>query len=370
MATLTGRAMVSYGPGFPLEMREYPVPDPEPDAVVTRITMGAICGSDVHLYKGEFSGGKAERRLPPYIPGHEFVGRVHKLGANITTDSTGRPLKEGDRVVWCCFVACGRCPACINGVVPCPNRRIHQGVTSDDFPHFKGAFADYYYVSPNQWIYKVPDNVPDESAVYTDCAASTVTYALSKVCLPLGASVVIQGAGGLGLNAVPVAKEMGAAEVIVIDKYPINLPMARTFGADHTISHEQCPTSKDRISAVMDLTHGRGVDLIMEVVASDPTVVAEGVQMAALNGTYLTVGLVGPVSTNIPLAPFIDKGVRLIGSANYAAWTMPKVLDFFSKYGEKYPFDKIISHKFPLEDLEDAFRQVIAGKVVRAGIVP
>ena len=371
MASMKGRAMVSYGPGFPLEMKEYTVPDPEPDAVVTKITMSSICGSDVHLFKGEFSGGKAKERQKPVIPGHEFVGTVHKLGSNVSTDSMGNPLKEGDRVVWCYYLPCGRCPSCINEVGSCANRHKHAGVTSDDWPHFKGAFADYYYLSPGQWIYKVPDELPDQSAVFVDCAASTVTYALSKVCLPLGGTVVIQGAGGLGLNATPVAKDMGAAKVIVVDKFPNNLPLARTFGADETICHDDFPTPESRIEKVMALTDGKGVDVVMEVVASDPSVVSEGLKMLALNGTYLSVGLVGPlVRVTIPMYPMIDRSIRLIGSSNYRAWTIPKVMDFIVRNQHKYPFDKIISHQFKLEDLNEAFAQVIDGKVVRAAIVP
>ena len=109
----------------------------------------------------------------------------------------------------------------------------------------------------------------------------------------------------------------------------------------------------------------------MEVVASDPTVVPEGLKMLAISGTYLTVGLVGPmINVNIPMWPFIDKGVRLIGSSNYKKWTIPKVLDFISRTQDKYPFDKIISHKFKLDDLEEAFKQVLSGEVVRAAIIP
>ncbi len=92
--------------------------------------------------------------------------------------------------------------------------------------------------------------------------------------------------------------------------------------------------------------------------------------MLGLGGTYLTVGLVGPFSATLPMGPFINKGIRLIGSANYDASTMPQVLEFMARTGDKYPFDKIISHKFKLEDAEKAMKQAEAGKVVRAAIVP
>ncbi|MFC1864788.1 zinc-binding dehydrogenase [Chloroflexota bacterium] len=371
MAGVKGKAMVNFGPGIPWEMKEYPVPDPEPDAIVTKITMSSLCGSDVHEYQGEFlAHGKVAEKERPRISGHEFVGKVYKLGSNVKTDTTGQPLKEGDRVVWCYYVNCGRCPACINEIATCPNRHAHAGTSSDDFPHFKGAFAEYYYVSPGQWIYKVPDTLPDEAVVYVDCAASTVAYGLDKVRFPLGGKAVIQGAGGLGLAATPMVKDMGASQVIVIDKIPERLKLTESFGADHTINSDEYPTAKARIKRVKELTGWRGVDVVVEVVASSPEVVPEGLEMLALRGTYLTIGLVGPFTTTIGMGLFIGKGIRLIGSANYKAWTIPKVMEFMARTKDKYPFDKIISHKFKLEDVEEAFRQHIAGKVVRAAIIP
>jgi threonine dehydrogenase-like Zn-dependent dehydrogenase len=107
----------------------------------------------------------------------------------------------------------------------------------------------------------------------------------------------------------------------------------------------------------------------MEVVASDPEVVPEGIEMLTLKGTYLTVGLVGPFIAKLGMMPFIDKDIRLVGSANYKVWTIPKVLDFMSRTIDRYPFDKIISHKFKLQDAEEAMKQAMLGKVVRAAIV-
>lgn len=368
--TVKGKAMVSVGMGVPWEMREYPVPDPEPDAVVTKITMSSICGSDVHMYKGDFGPMALGSKDRPRILGHEFVGKVYKLGSNIKTDFMGRPLKEGDRVVWCYYVSCGRCPSCLSDIaLPCPNRHSHVPASSDDYPHFKGAFAEYYYVSPAQWLYKVPDAVPDSAAVYVDCAASTVAYALHKATYPLGATAVILGAGGLGLSATPMAKDMGASQVIVVDKIPERLEVAKSFGADHTIDYVQYPTPEARIERVKQLTGGQGANVVLEVVASAPEVVEEGLSMLCLGGTFISSGLVGKVEVTHTMGHLIDRGIKMVGSANYKAWTMPRVLDFMARNIDKYPLDKIISDKFKLEDAEKAMKMAAEGKVVRAGIV-
>ena len=174
----------------------------------------------------------------------------------------------------------------------------------------------------------------------------------------------------MGLSASPVAKEMGASTLIVIDKIPARLELAKSFGADYTINYNEYPTAKDRIERVKQLTGGTGADLVMEVVAGDASVVLEGIEMLSLGGTYLSVGLVGPYTTTLGMGAFINKGIKLIGSTNYKIWTMPKVMEFMARTKDKYPFDKVISHKFKLADVEEAFRQQIAGKVVRAGIVP
>ena len=369
MSKVTGKAMVATGIGVPWQLREYPVPDPEPGAIVTKITLSSICGSDVHNYKGEYRKRTdvAGSKETPRILGHEFVGRVHRLGSGVTTDFAGQPLREGDRVVWCYFVPCA-CPACVHQTGPCPNR-LRLGGSADEWPHFKGAFAEYYYVNPGQWIYKVPDGLADEAVVYVDCAACTVAHGLHKVGVPLGTRVVVQGAGGLGLSATAIAREMGGAQVIVVDRLPQRLELARAFGADQTIDSNELSTPGARIERVKQLTGGRGADLVVEV-CSDPAAVPEGVDMLALGGTYLTMGLVtGDLYSSLDMEKFIHRGLRLVGSGNYTAGTMQRVLDLMERTRDRYPFEKIISHKFRLEDIGEAFAQVMAGKVARAGIV-
>jgi L-iditol 2-dehydrogenase len=109
--------------------------------------------------------------------------------------------------------------------------------------------------------------------------------------------------------------------------------------------------------------------VVLEVVSSAPEVVAEGIEMLALGGTYITTGLVGSFTANLGMMPFINRGIKLIGSGNYQAWVMPKVLDFMARTIDRYPFDKIISHKFRLQEAEEAMKQAASGKVIRAAIV-
>ena len=108
----TGRLAVFHGTGKPFEIREYPVPDPEPGAILIQIALANICGSDMHYWRGEQNYEKMGRPLP-LNTGHEHVGTVAKLGAGVTTDSAGLPLAVGDRVLYRYFFPCGRCKACL-----------------------------------------------------------------------------------------------------------------------------------------------------------------------------------------------------------------------------------------------------------------
>src|SRR5687768_6440100 len=350
MARETGRAMVWTAIDTPLEPREYALPEVEDDAMLVKITMACICGSDLHSYKGEYVGRLKPSREKPLIMGHEMTGRVYRMGRNVSTDYLGRPLKEGDRIIYSYFNPCGKCWACVTGSAPCPNKHRFRK-TSEEFPHFRGAFAEYYYLKGDQWVFKVPDELPDATVTPINCALSTVTYGMHQVRIPLDGTVLIQGAGGLGLSAAAIAKEMGGARVIMIDKLAERLELSKSFGVDHTINLNEFPTPEARLERVMQLTGGKGVDLAIEVVGR-PEVVAEGLEMLCPGGTYLTMGLVtGGLISHLDMEKVVHKGLTIVGSGNYKAWVMPKVLDLLVRTRDKYPFDKLVSHKFKLEDI-------------------
>jgi L-iditol 2-dehydrogenase len=370
MENANGRAMILTGIGVPWEMKEYPIPDVEPNAILVKITMASICGSDVHTYKGERRGRVIASKENPMIGGHEMTGRIYKMGRNVKSDSLGQPLKEGDRIVYSYFILCGKCPSCHTGAARCPDALSYRGNSSDEYPHFVGAFSEYYYLRPEQWVYKVPDVLPDESVTSVNCAISAAAYGMHKVSIPLGGQVVVQGAGGLGLSVAVMAKEMGAAQVIVVDRLPNRLERSKSFGADAVINMSEYSTPEARIEKVRRLTNGRGVDVVVEA-NGHPEVVAEGIEMLGVGGTYLTMGLVsGKLYSQIDMARITHKGLTIMGSGSYKSWTIPKVLDLMVRTKDKYPFDRLISHKFRLEDINEAFNQVMAGKVIRAGLIP
>jgi len=346
------KAAVFFGPGKPFELREVPIPEVEPDGVLIRVSLANICGSDLHFWRGD-----APLRLPDdgWLFGHEMMGRVARLGGRVKTDSLGRSLKEGDRVAYTYFYPCGRCAVCLaNEPAACP-MKIERPVGPSVFPHLHGAFADHYYLRPRGHLFLVPDALSDEMVSPVNCALSQVIYGLHKGGLRFGGSVVIQGAGGLGIQAAAVAKDMGAQTVIVVDQIAGRLELARAFGADQTINIKEVAERKDRTALVRKWTGGMGADVACDFVGF-PQVIAEGIDMLRPGGTYVEIGTISR-GAKVELEPslLVWGSKTIVGIIQYDPWVIPKALDFLVRNRARFPFDKLLSHKYPLEKINEAF---------------
>jgi L-iditol 2-dehydrogenase len=368
---MKGRAAITLEQTAGMELTEYEVPEPGPEEALIKVSLASICGSDLHMWRGEVPWFQRA----PGIQGHEMTGRVARLGANRTTDSLGRPLREGDRVAYAYFIPCGQCWACLGGTSGCPNRyRTRTTITANDPPHFLGAYAEYYLLKAGQWIFKVPDELPDELVAPVNCALSQVLYGLHQIGVWLGDTVVVQGAGGLGIYACAVAKDMGAGRVIAIDSIPERLELARQFGADELIDLKALASPEARVQRVKDLTAGVGADVCVEVVGI-AGVVQEGIEMLRVGGRYLWMGNIVPgmkaeiVPHDVTRQPKTIRGVLA-----YDRWVIPRALEWVARTKDRYPFHRLVGASFPLEQINEAFEQAewTAGKgsVARTVIVP
>jgi len=262
----TAKLAVFHGTGKPFEIREYPVPEPEPGAILIKVTLANVCGSDLHYWRGEQDYAKLGRPLP-LNTGHEHTGTVARLGPGVTTDSTGQPLAVGDRVVYRYFCPCGRCKACLRRQhKSCPVRQANWLVSCEVWPHFQGGFGQYFYLRPNHAVFKLPAQITDEMAAGINCAYTQVYAGLEIVPLRAGQTVVVQGAGGLGVYACAVAREMGASQVVVIDGIDERLALARDFGATDAVDLREHLTPESRVARVKQLTDGWGGDVVLELV--------------------------------------------------------------------------------------------------------
>lgn len=358
----TGRLAFMVEPRV-LDFSEYPVPDPEPNGLIMEINRANICGSELHIWNGRHPVKKRGGL------GHEMVGRVSDLGESKTTDSRGVTLNKGDRVVCTYFQTCEQCPRCADGQRNlCDNAYQFFGRQPEDYPHFHAAFATHYVVHPRQHVYKVPDNIPDSVAASANCALSQVMFGLDAVRLQFGETVLIQGAGGLGLNAAAVAKARGA-HVIVIDGVASRLEQAKRFGAFDVVNLTELPDPEDRVARVKELTGGRRPDVAVEVTGV-PAAFSEGLQQLRRGGRYLVMGNLSPGST-VPFDPghVTRKALTIKHVDRYDGRYLAKSLDFLARHLDTYPFMDLVDAEFTLDDLESAMEKSLAREVTRAAII-
>ncbi|HUE82647.1 MAG TPA: zinc-binding dehydrogenase [Pyrinomonadaceae bacterium] len=337
----------------PLEIRQYPLPvEIEPGAMLVKVEIAGICGTDVHLWKGQLP-------IPrPIIMGHETVGIIDRLGEGLETDWTGVPLREGDRVTWSAGMLCGSCYHCavIRQPTRCWNRRAYGiSFNCDEPPHFSGGYAEYVYLRAGTAIFKLSD-VASEAVTGAGCALVTAIHGLERMGIRWGDNVVIQGSGPVGLAALAVARSAGASTTIVIGGPAARLKLAKAFGADHTIHVEEIPDASVRLDLIMSFTKGHGADAVIECVGS-PVVVPEGFEMCRDGGKYLVLGHYGDAGgTQINPHVITRKQLTVYGSWASEPRHMAAAIEFLRKQGERFPFDQLISHRFPLDRAFEALQ--------------
>ena len=284
-----------------------------------RVLAAGVCGSDVHIWRGEVP---FPTKLPSPL-GHEMIGEVYALGAERQCDSLGRKLDVGDRVTYAYFRRCGMCAACATGSSACPNRYADRvGLSLHDAPHFLGAFGDFYYVLGDQWVFKVPSDLPSAVAAPANCAVSQALHAVDRAWIRVGDTVVIQGLGGLGLYATALAKDSGAGCVIGVDGVRDRLTMARRFGADAVLDIREVQGPEDRNAEIAGLTDGAGADAVIEM-AGVPAVVPEGLGYLRPGGRYVLVGNITAGAT-VEIAPqmIVRSAREVVGVVTYPQWAV------------------------------------------------
>jgi len=229
----TARAAVLTEFSAPLEIRELPVPEPEPRALVVKVRAASICGTDVHFWHGH---GNSSWRLPVVL-GHEIVGEIAAIGEGAEVDSLGRPLAAGDRVIWT-HGPCGHCYNCtmLHHEEWCSNLRMGMSQPVEEAPHLAGGFAEYSYVWPSSGRVRVPETVEDGWAAAASCALRTVISAFKGLGeLDDRHTVVIQGAGPLGLFATALASLRRPRRLVVVGAPADRLQLALDWGADEVV---------------------------------------------------------------------------------------------------------------------------------------
>jgi putative phosphonate catabolism associated alcohol dehydrogenase len=360
-----GRAAVMYAPGEPLRLMRFPVPEPAPGCLLVRVRCCTICKSDLHTWAGRRSGPT------PVILGHEIVGRIAALGDGVTHDSADRPVGVGDRVTWTIADSCGKCFYCREKGLPmkCRALRKYGHDSCDEPPHFRGGFAEYCYVTPGTCVIKVPDSLDDATVAPANCALATVVAGWEAAGLAAGEHVLVQGAGGLGCYAAAVAHHAGCRSVVVTDTDDARLERVRRYGATHTINVRGLPD--DEIArGVRDLTGGFGADCALEV-AGAPEAIPQGLACLRKGGRYVEIGCSFPDAVfSLDASLLLWNRLQLIGVHNYDTRHLQRAVDFLEQTCDRYPFDALVSHRFPLEQINEAMALAESGTGLRVAVTP
>lgn len=378
------RAAVLIEPGK-IVTRTFPYPQVSKDTIVAKIRLAGICGTDMHLFKGN---DKSLRY--PIILGHENLAEVVEIGdeAAVNIEVNGQRLAVGDRIVFYPGHACGQCWYCRNLAAErygclCPNGETYGlTMTCDAPPHLFGGFAEHVLLLPWTPVYKVPDNMPDEVAVLTDIFASAAgvlkamgpSPVLKEGFGPTGI-VAIQGAGPIGLAAAVTAKMCGAYRVILIGGPAHRLDIARKLGVvDHIVNIEEVVDPTERVKLVQELTPGGvGPDLVVDA-AGVAVAVREGLEMVRRGGVYLESGSfadTGEVSLNV-FEHICRKDVYLLGhygSPPSSYGTALRVIELAWK--ERHiPLELLVTDKHPLEKTQEAFESKLSFAGIKSVIDP
>jgi threonine dehydrogenase-like Zn-dependent dehydrogenase len=321
----TSKAVVSLGQDF--EIREFPVPDPEPGSVLLKQELAGICGTDLHNWQNGF---KKE-----VILGHENVGIIDSLGAGVTHDYVGQPVKEGDRVIFS------------------PGTGGYGAYGFMAPPALHGGFSEYINLSLKNTLF-IKTTASPEVAVLTEPFTVGI-HAVMRGKVEIGDTVVVQGSGAIGLVTLIAAKLSGAARLIMVGGPADRLELAKRFGADVTIDIEAVTSVEERTEIVKSHTpRGEGADVVFECAGFLPAT-PEGLGYVRYSGTFVEVG------------HFVDMGSIEL---NLNQLLMRKNLRFEAIWGSQYdhfvrampilergdlPYAAMVSHKLSLFDVSKGF---------------
>ncbi|MBP8232153.1 MAG: zinc-binding dehydrogenase [Rhizorhabdus sp.] len=344
-----------------LETWDVAISDPEPGGALVSVVLGGVCGSDVHILTGEAG------EMPfPIILGHEGIGRIEKLGAGAGTDHAGAPVKVGDLVYWSPIALCRRCYSCtVLEETPCENTQFFEDASKPNW----GSYADYAWLPGGMPFFRLPDHAQPEAVAALGCALPTALRGFDR-CGPIRVdeTVVVQGAGPVGLSAILIAAQAGAREVIVIDGSPTRLEAARKLGATELIGLDLAPDERRR--RVYDRVGTRGPDVVVEAAGVLPAF-PEGVDLSGNHGRYIILGLWGAIGTQ-PISPrdLTLKNLTIAG----ATFPKPKhyyqALNLAVRLQEKLPLAELVSHRFGIAQAAEALALTKSGGAIKAVIDP
>ncbi len=349
-----------------VEIKEYPIPEIGDDDMLVKVEGCGICGTDAHEYKRDPFG------LIPVVLGHEGTGEIVKIGKNVKLDSAGKPLALGDKVVTCMMFKDDPAITMFDRSKINVGAADIYGLIPDDDIHLNGWFSDYLVIRKGSTVFNVSDLDLDSRVLIEPSAVliHAVERAKSTGILRFNSRVVVQGCGPIGLICIAVLRTMGVENIVAVDGEEKRLEFAKKMGADKSVNFKNYKDVEALAGAVKDAFGGQLADFAFQCTGS-AIAHANVYKFIHAGGGLCELGFfVNGGEANInPHFDICQKEITLVGSWTYDLCDYATTFDFLKRAKAiGIPMSDLITHRFPLEQIDEAFKTNISMQGLKVAI--
>ena len=349
-----------------IEVKEFPIPALQDDDILVRVEGCGVCGTDVHEWKGDPFG------LIPVTLGHEGTGEIIALGKNVKTDTAGKPIKVGDKIVTS-VISCGECHVCRNHPANtnlCDKQGVFGLIPHSDAQPLTGWFASHLLIRGKGSTYFVVNDLDLQERMLLELACVCV-HALKRAnttgLINFNSKVLVQGLGPVGLVMISVLRAAGVNHIVAIDGTPKRLEMAKKLGAKTVISFKEITSLEERVSLVKGVANGVGVDFAFQCTGA-PMAAKDIYEYIRRGGGMCEMGFFvnnGEYTVN-PHFAMCNKEISIVGSWDYSADDYPTTMAFLRQAREmNIPIKELITHSYPLDKLNEAMEMNVSQQGIK-----
>jgi len=349
-----------------IEVKEFPIPALEDDDILVKVEGCGVCGTDVHEWRGDPFG------LIPVTLGHEGTGEIIALGKNVKTDTAGKPIKVGDKLVTS-VISCGDCYICRNQPANtnlCDKQGVFGLIPHSDAQPLTGWFATHLLIRGKGSTYFVVNDLDLQERMLLELACVCV-HALKRAnstgLINFNSKVLVQGLGPVGLVMISVLRAAGVNHIVAIDGTPKRLEMAKKLGAKTVISFKEITSLEERVAIVKGVANGVGVDFAFQCTGA-PMAAKDIYEYIRRGGGMCEMGFFvnnGEYTVN-PHFAMCNKEITIVGSWDYSADDYPTTMAFLRQAREmKIPIKELITHSYPLDKLNEAMEMNVSQQGIK-----
>ena len=349
-----------------IEVKEYEIPALEDNDILVKVEGCGVCGTDVHEWRQDPFG------IIPVTLGHEGTGEIIALGKNVKTDTAGKPIKVGDKIVTS-VISCGECHICRNHPANtnlCDKQGVFGLIPHNDAQPLTGWFSTHLLIRGKGSTYFVVNELDREERMLLELACVCV-HALKRAnstgLINFNSKVLVQGLGPVGLVMISVLRAAGVNHIIAIDGTERRLAMAKELGAKTVINFKEVKTLEERVALVKSVSSGVGADFAFQCTGA-PMAAKDIYDYIRRGGGMCEMGFFvnnGEYAIN-PHFAMCNKEITVVGSWDYSADDYPTTVAFLRQAREmNIPIKKLITHTYPLDKLNEAMEKNISQEGIK-----